>query len=57
MQTLFRGNSLASKIMAFCFKMYGFNYLHGQLEPLISEMMAAERAHISYEVDPARSVL
>ncbi|XP_071790650.1 neurofibromin-like isoform X1 [Asterias amurensis] len=54
MQTLFRGNSLASKIMAFCFKMYGFNYLHGQLEPLISEMMAAERAHISYEVDPAR---
>ncbi|XP_038058629.1 neurofibromin-like isoform X2 [Patiria miniata] len=54
MQTLFRGNSLASKIMAFCFKMYGSNYLHAQLEPLITELMSPEREHISYEVDPAR---
>ena len=54
MQTLFRGNSLASKIMAFCFKMYGSNYLHSQLEPLIKEMMDPELMYISYEVDPAR---
>lgn len=27
MQTLFRGSSLGSKIMAFCFKIYGATYL------------------------------
>ncbi|XP_058445954.1 neurofibromin-like, partial [Malaya genurostris] len=47
MQTLFRGNSLGSKIMAFCFKIYGANYLQGLLEPLI-------RPVTSFEVDPAR---
>ena len=35
MQTLFRGNSLGSKIMAFCFKVYGATFLQGLLEPLI----------------------
>ena len=35
MQTLFRGNSLGSKIMAFCFKIYGATFLQGLLEPLI----------------------
>ena len=35
MQTLLRGNSLGSKIMAFCFKIYGTSYLHNMLEPLI----------------------
>ena len=39
MQTLFRGSSLGSKIMAFCFKIYGATYLQGLLEPLIQEMM------------------
>ena len=28
-QTLFRGSSLGSKIMAFCFKIYGATYLQG----------------------------
>ena len=35
MQTLFRGNSLGSKIMALCFKIYGATFLQGLLEPLI----------------------
>ena len=35
MQTLFKGNSLGSKIMAFCFKIYGATFLQGLLEPLI----------------------
>ena len=39
MQTLFRGNSLGSKIMAFCFKIYGATFLQGLLEPLIQEMI------------------
>ncbi|KAK2507315.1 hypothetical protein MC885_002073, partial [Smutsia gigantea] len=35
MQTLFRGNSLASKIMTFCFKVYGATYLQKLLDPLL----------------------
>uniref|UniRef100_T1JUK4 Ras-GAP domain-containing protein n=1 Tax=Tetranychus urticae TaxID=32264 RepID=T1JUK4_TETUR len=38
MQTLFRGNSLGSKIMAFCFKIYGTSYLKALLEPLIKPL-------------------
>lgn len=58
MQTLFRGNSLGSKIMAFCFKIYGHNYLQNLLEPLITALLdqAEERTDISFEVDPARYV-
>ncbi|XP_042235752.1 neurofibromin-like isoform X1 [Homarus americanus] len=52
MQTLFRGNSLGSKIMSFCFKIYGASYLHNLLEPLIRPLM--EDCAYSYEVDPAR---
>ncbi|XP_067128062.1 neurofibromin isoform X2 [Centruroides vittatus] len=52
MQTLFRGNSLGSKIMAFCFKIYGASYLHSLLEPLIRPLL--EQPNISYEVDSAR---
>ncbi|KAH9628773.1 hypothetical protein HF086_005398 [Spodoptera exigua] len=56
MQTLFRGNSLGSKIMAFCFKIYGYGYLQNLLEPLITALLdqAEERGDISFEVDPAR---
>ena len=54
MQTLFRGNSLASKIMAFCFKIYGQGYLCELLNPLIMEMFESYKQPISYEVDPAR---
>ncbi|KAK3870094.1 hypothetical protein Pcinc_024645 [Petrolisthes cinctipes] len=52
MQTLFRGNSLGSKIMSFCFKIYGMTYLHNLLEPLIRPLV--DDPGTSYEVDPAR---
>ncbi|XP_047542622.1 neurofibromin isoform X1 [Vanessa atalanta] len=56
MQTLFRGNSLGSKIMAFCFKIYGYGYLQNLLEPLITALLdqADCNASLSFEVDPAR---
>jgi neurofibromin 1 len=55
MQTLFRGNSLASKIMAYCFRFYGQSYLRELLNPLIMEMFHYEKQQqISFEVDPAR---
>ena len=54
MQTLFRGNSLASKIMAYCFKIYGQGYIRELLNPLIMEMYLADKQGVSYEVDPAR---
>lgn len=52
MQTLFRGNSLGSKIMAFCFKIYGASYLQSLLEPLIRPLL--DDSNCSFEVDPAR---
>lgn len=51
MQTLFRGNSLSSKTMAYCFKAFGGNYLHTLLGPLIAPMY---KERISFEVDPTR---
>ncbi|XP_022666414.1 neurofibromin-like isoform X2 [Varroa destructor] len=55
MQTLFRGNSLGSKIMAFCFKIYGASYIHSLLEPLLSQLLETPHCNTSYEVDPART--
>ncbi|CAB1316220.1 unnamed protein product, partial [Coregonus sp. 'balchen'] len=55
MQTLFRGNSLASKIMTFCFKVYGATYLQKLLEPLLRGVITGpEWQLISFEVDPTR---
>ncbi|XP_005169246.2 neurofibromin isoform X1 [Danio rerio] len=55
MQTLFRGNSLASKIMTFCFKVYGATYLQKLLEPLLRSVIAGTEWHmLSFEVDPTR---
>ena len=57
MQTLFRGNSLGSKIMAFCFKIYGATYLQGLLEPLIQDLIDSTRDDPtagSFEVDPTK---
>uniref|UniRef100_A0A8C0QMM8 Neurofibromin n=1 Tax=Chelonoidis abingdonii TaxID=106734 RepID=A0A8C0QMM8_CHEAB len=55
MQTLFRGNSLASKIMTFCFKVYGATYLQKLLEPLLRTVItSSEWHHVSFEVDPTR---
>ncbi|XP_062328216.1 neurofibromin isoform X4 [Osmerus eperlanus] len=53
MQTLFRGNSLASKIMTFCFKVYGAVYLQKLLEPLLRGVITTPE-NISFEVDPTR---
>ncbi|XP_061682385.1 neurofibromin isoform X5 [Syngnathoides biaculeatus] len=53
MQTLFRGNSLASKIMTFCFKVYGAAYLQKLLEPLLKGVITTPE-HISFEVDSTR---
>lgn len=53
MQTLFRGNSLGSKIMAFCFKIYGASYLQALLEPLIRPLIDEPNIN-NFEVDPAR---
>ena len=55
MQTLLRGNSLGSKIMAFCFKIYGTSYLKSLLEPSIRTLTQQEDIlDVSYEVDPTR---
>ncbi|KAM4796529.1 neurofibromin isoform 2-T2 [Rhinophrynus dorsalis] len=55
MQTLFRGNSLASKIMTFCFKVYGATYLQKLLEPLLRTIITSpEWQHVSFEVDSTR---
>ncbi|XP_063990874.1 neurofibromin isoform X3 [Diachasmimorpha longicaudata] len=52
MQTLFRGNSLGSKIMAFCFRIYGASYLQNLLEPLITPLI--DDSSTNFEVDSAR---
>eukprot|EP00794_Sanderia_malayensis_P014143 gene14143-15620_t len=52
MQTLFRGNSLASKTMAYAFKLYGGSYLRRLLEPGMAVMV--HDCESSYEVDPTR---
>ncbi|XP_056592096.1 neurofibromin isoform X2 [Triplophysa dalaica] len=55
MQTLFRGNSLASKIMTFCFKVYGATYLQKLLEPLLRRILTgSEWQMLSFEVDSTR---
>lgn len=56
MQTLFRGNSLGSKIMAFCFKIYGSDYLSGLLAPLIQPLLTDAESR-GYEVDPTRYIV
>nr|XP_039272479.1 neurofibromin-like [Styela clava] len=53
-QILFRGNSLASKIMTFCFKVYGASYLHNLMEPLIAWSLGNEIVNSKFEVDVHR---
>lgn len=56
MQTLFRGATLGSKIMAFCFKSYGASYLQGILEPRIQVLIdGADCQSARFEVDPTRT--
>ena len=49
-QIIFRGNSLASKIMFFCFKIYGANYLVQSFQPILMGLFAPENIFKSYEV-------
>nr|XP_002121778.4 neurofibromin [Ciona intestinalis] len=53
-QTLFRGNSLASKIMTFCFKVYGASYLHNLVEPLVAWSLTQDIVNLHFEVDQKR---
>lgn len=50
MQTLFRGNCVASKIMSHCFRTFGFKYLKELLEPHIP----SPQSSISYEIDSTK---
>jgi neurofibromin 1 len=53
-QIIFRGNSLASKIMSFCFKIYGNSYLVQLFQPILINLFAPDNVYKSYEVDPSR---
>jgi GTPase-activator protein for Ras-like GTPase/C2 domain/PH domain len=48
-ETIFRGNSIATKLVDVYMKMVGLPYLHGVLQPLIAPIYASKRA---LEVDP-----
>lgn len=50
MQTLFRGNGLSSKIMSFCFKLYGAQYLRDLLAPHLEKMFDDDSKGVKYEV-------
>jgi len=50
--TLFRGNSIACKVLSVSFKTFGLYYLQSVLRPLIIEHIRS--CDLDYEVDPAR---
>ena len=51
-QTMLRGNGLPTKIMSFCFKLYGSYYLYILFARILAKMSIADLR--SYEVDPSR---
>jgi neurofibromin 1 len=51
-QNILRGNGLPTKIMLFCFKLYGSHYLYNLFAPILAKMFIADL--LSYEVDPSR---
>ncbi|CAF1066978.1 unnamed protein product [Adineta ricciae] len=51
-QTILRGNGLPTKIMLFCFKLYGSHYLYNLFAPILAKMSIADLR--SYEIDPSR---
>ncbi|CAB3983050.1 neurofibromin isoform X4 [Paramuricea clavata] len=51
---LFRGNTLATKVTTFCFKIYGSNYIHYLLGPLIKPLLKQENLNTTFELDPSR---
>jgi neurofibromin 1 len=50
-QIIFRGNSLGSKIMTHCFKIYGSSYLVQLFQPLLMNLFSPENIFKSYEVN------
>ena len=50
--TLFRGNSIACKVLSVSFKTFGLYYLQSVLRPLITQLI--KTSELDYEVDPAR---
>lgn len=52
LDTLFRGNTIASKTLSIAFKTFGLYYLQSVLRPLILNLMKSRE--FDYEVDPAR---
>lgn len=57
-QTLFRGNSLASKVVAGTFKLFASGFLHSVVKPIIEPIIErqSDRSPLGFEVDPSRSV-
>ena len=52
MDTLFRGNSIACKVLSLSFKTFGLYYLQSVVRPLIIQLMKCNDK--DFEVDPAR---
>ena len=52
LDTLFRGNSIACKVLSCSFKTFGLYYLQSVVRPLILQLMKSNDRE--YEVDPAR---
>ena len=50
--TLFRGNSIACKVLSLSFKTFGLYYLQSVLRPLIIDLI--KTSDLDYEVDPTR---
>jgi hypothetical protein len=50
--TLFRGNSIACKVLSLSFKTFGLYYLQSVVRPLIIQLMKCNDK--DFEVDPAR---
>ena len=52
LDTLFRGNTIACKVLSISFKTFGLYYLQSVLRPLILSLMKSHDC--DYEVDPTR---
>ena len=54
MHCFLRGNSLACKVMTYCFKFFGTCYLQEVISPLLQDLFREENIQCSYEVDPTK---
>jgi hypothetical protein len=51
-QSIIHGNGLPTKILSFCFNLYGSHYLYNLFAPILAKMFMVDLR--SYEVDPSR---